>query len=1195
MSREAALRAADAQARRVAQSEFVRPLVLEAGAGTGKTATLVARVLAWTLGPGWERAEAALPHGDPGSQRGQRVAARTLDRVVAITFTEAAAAEMAQRVDRALAELQAGSTPVGVDLAALPASPLREARAAALRGVLDHLQVQTIHAWCRRLLAAHPLAARVHPTFQVDADGRLRQAAARRVLTRRLRAAYAGSEAGALLLASRGVGPAELEAALLGLQEHGVRAQELSEDLSSAERLAALLARVRGTLAELRDAGAAALARLSSKKGVELAAALAQSLSALPEHATPDSLRQLAAQLALLWNASLLERLDDWSGGHFNQGEKKAFGAVCDEIARASGALAPVLRHVVRLDLALLEAARPLLAELLGEVEGALRRAGVLDFGDLLAGAACLLAEHPGVAAAVRGEMDQLLVDEFQDTDRRQCAIVGAVALDASPGERPGLFLVGDPKQSIYGWREADLAAYEAFVSRALAAGGASYRLCVNHRSVRCVLDEVERVIAPVMQPAPGLQPAFEPLIPRAEAAVGEPVEYWLPARLEAESGALAKTSASDAILLEAQALARRVDALHREGVAWSQMALLCRSRSDWDVYLEALRSHAVPYSVEGDRHYYRRREIVEAAAWVRCVLDPDDVVALVAALRSSAVGVPDAAWIGLFAAGLPGRVAALGGTEEAQRLAGLAREAEAVAASLGDDVPGIERVHGWQQSLLAALAAIGRLRRLFAEGEPDAFVEALRDALHFEASEAARFLGAWRVANLERFFHDLSAALCEGSSPAEVLRSLRRAGAEEEPSERAQPRDLEAEGVRVMTLHGAKGLDFQHVFLLQLHKGSATRSDPVLEVGRVDDRLELCLHGAPTPGFDRVAALRQRVVDAERVRLLYVGMTRARDRLVLSGLPPALQSQRRNDTHAALLESRQPTAPDWSAVHAACVASASSAHAADGARWRILALEAAEPARTAPRLGREPVDFDRLRAEVERLHADAARAAARSLLPRGVPASRGDRDDDAEPDEETLPASHAEGERPAERARLVGSAVHRVLENLDLDAELDLERLGEALSGQAPLATPQDRQAAEGSARALLTRFARGALGARLRALRGHVVARELPVLLPPGASEPATGFVAGAIDLVYRDPESGELVVVDYKTDHLGPQGLPPDRLAAYARQGAVYQRALCEALDLERAPRFELWLLDADRCEVVRPVAPPPERSP
>jgi len=85
--------------------------------------------------------------------------------------------------------------------------------------------------------------------------------------------------------------------------------------------------------------------------------------------------------------------------------------------------------------------------------------------------------------------------------------------------------------------------------------------------------------------------------------------------------------------------------------------------------------------------------------------------------------------------------------------------------------------------------------------------------------------------------------------------------------------------------------------------------------------------------------------------------------------------------------------------------------------------------------------------------------------------------------------------------------------------------------------------------------------------------------VLVEPAEGDAAQDFVAGSIDLLHRDPESGELVVVDYKTDRPGPAGLAPERRAEYARQGAVYQRALQRALGLPRPPRFELWLLAAD----------------
>jgi ATP-dependent exoDNAse (exonuclease V) beta subunit len=169
-ARAEALRREDGEARSLAQREYTRPLVLEAGAGTGKTATLVARVVVWCLGPGWERAANELATRPERERTPERVAARVLRGVVAITFTEAAAAEMALRVERALAGVEDGELVVGLDESVLPAGEHRVQRAAWLRDVLDQLPVQTIHAYARRLLTAHPFEAGLHPSLEVDAE-----------------------------------------------------------------------------------------------------------------------------------------------------------------------------------------------------------------------------------------------------------------------------------------------------------------------------------------------------------------------------------------------------------------------------------------------------------------------------------------------------------------------------------------------------------------------------------------------------------------------------------------------------------------------------------------------------------------------------------------------------------------------------------------------------------------------------------------------------------------------------------------------------------------------------------------------------------------------------------------------------------------------------------------------------------------
>jgi ATP-dependent exoDNAse (exonuclease V) beta subunit len=169
-----------------------------------------------------------------------------------------------------------------------------------------------------------------------------------------------------------------------------------------------------------------------------------------------------------------------------------------------------------------------------------------------------------------------------------------------------------------------------------------------------------------------------------------------------------------------------------------------------------------------------------------------------------------------------------------------------------------------------------------------------------------------------------------------------------------------------------------------------------------------------------------------------------------------------------------------------------------------------------------------------------------------------------------------------------VGIAVHAALEKLDLGASDPRAALArardEALRALAADASPGEVAASREAASELLQRFEQSALFARLWASRDLIVARELPVLLPPARDDEAQDFVAGSIDLVLRDAANGELVVVDYKTDRDGAGALDASKRDAYRRQGAVYRRALSESLGLDLPPRFELWWLATDHAEVI-----------
>jgi ATP-dependent exoDNAse (exonuclease V) beta subunit len=331
-------------------------------------------------------------------------------------------------------------------------------------------------------------------------------------------------------------------------------------------------------------------------------------------------------------------------------------------------------------------------------------------------------------------------------------------------------------------------------------------------------------------------------------------VEYWVSwAPGEEDPDAFAQPSAQAAAELEAGALAADILDLHRSGVPWREFGVLLRSTSDLDVYLQAFRDAGVPYLVERDRSYYRRREVIEASALVRAVLDPGDHLALVTVMRSSVVGVPDAAFIPLWTRSFPDRVSEIAG-EGAARLPALRALVLEVAVALPEDVPGIERIRGWEHNLVAFLEHLARLRLSF-ETEPAAvFVESLRTLTLFEASEAARVLGRYRVANLDRFFRTLLEAMEADSDPHAVLRALRTAVSEVREAEEGRPLAAAEDAVRVMTIHKAKGLDFTHAYLMQTQKRSRGDSRARIDAAEVGGRFEYVLFGAATPGWHMIS-----------------------------------------------------------------------------------------------------------------------------------------------------------------------------------------------------------------------------------------------------------------------------------------------------------------------------------------------------
>jgi ATP-dependent helicase/nuclease subunit A len=1183
----------DERARQAAITEFERPLVLEAGAGTGKTTTLVNRILAWTLGRGWNESTAKVAGADDddsdGLGRREEIAETVLGGVTAITFTDAAAAEMAARVARGLAAIVDGRFDelpgLEPDLLETAGATLEE-RATALLGRLDLLQASTIHAFCYRILRAHPLEIGLHPNFRIDGEEREIEATIRELVEKSVRSAYTFDTSPLLDAAAHGLGPRELHETLFDLARRAFPASALDDDPFAPARVVAFCNDLERRTLEFLDVAGSRLESL--KRGVNAPKVLGAVRSTLGFLSDFDAERRESASslcefVGEMWPDKLLNHLKRWGGrSGFNKSELEALGDRSALLQPLCRPLQKRLESLTRLDPERMRAFAAAVQPLLARTEQALRARGLASFEQVLVDTMQLLESSPQTLAQERRKVRQLLVDEFQDTDPVQCRIVALLAFGEESGENPGLFVVGDPKQSIYGWRSADLEAYERFLDLVREQDGATFELTENFRSAPVILEAVDRTLSELMRKKAGLQPEFVPLVAsektrsktgfRADSWAA--VEGWVICSLDdLEAETKQGIRAHEAREIEADAVARDILALESAGHATlKEIGVLLRQQTNLDILLEAFRRHGVRYVVTSDKKYFQRREVIDAAALVRTIVDPTDQVALVTWLRSTAVGVPDAALIPLWRHGFPEAMIAPDDAD-AESIVRLA------AAETPGSIPGIDRLAGWDESLLAAIDSVTKLRRSFHEESSEDFVERLRLSTLIEACEAARYLGQYRVANLDRFFRHLQMSIEETrGNVQEVLRALRRSVSDAREAQEALPKEAAEDAVQVMTIHKAKGLEFNHVYLLDLDagRGSGSRASTDTDRGRsAGGPREYILQGERTLGFATVEERRRLVEEAERVRLLYVAMTRARERLVLSG-GWGVRRLWGQDTSFTSLLTRRPDLPESWAETAREATRAEGGIDVGEIRWRFPRPVEIEP-------GNVPAGApDNLPAK-ERLERDSKRLAeltdtARRHMRRRLfaPASERERDSEDPPEPGELGGSRT-------AAQAVGHAIHAALESWDLEAHPEAE-----LARQRPLVlrsirhavSATDREAALDRAERLLERLGHGNLMATLRSLGDRIVGREVPVALAAegDADEPLSGYT-GIADLVVRSASDEQLVVIDYKTDSVDTEAAIAERASQYAPQLAVYSRALESALHLDYRPRHEIWFVWPD----------------
>jgi ATP-dependent exoDNAse (exonuclease V) beta subunit len=739
------------------------PLLLAAGAGSGKTSVLVERFV-----------------------RAVREDGVAADRILAITFTERAAGELRERVRERLLEL--GETVA--------------ARA------LDGAFVGTFHGFCARVLHAHAREAGLgadHEILDEGLAGRLR------------RQAFAW--------------------ALGDFVGDGRRSEAV--DLIAAYTADRARTSVLGVYAEMRSRGARA-----------------------PRLPPPDPGRGPVGQAELLGAAEL----DEAAAGQ---------ARAVDE----AGARAIVLWD-------------ELLARF-GERYDALKRErGGVDFDDLELLAGELLAGEERIRRMWAERFELLMVDELQDVNPRQLRLVSML-------ERENLFTVGDEWQSIYGFRHADVGLFRDRHAH-LAPLGQSLRLLHNFRGRPELLQAVNVVFAR------RFGETYIPLRPgrereREALAHGEPhIELllsdrrgWSGARAQPAPPGRAGSGAADWREAEALALARRVRELIDGGKATaSQVAVLLRGTGDIDCYEQALRAQGLQ-TLASAGSFWARQEIADMLAYLRALADPGDELALYGALAAPPVGL-DGDALALLARAARERECGL--WEVVRHLDAIAPPAfERGGEDAGKPLSGAERERvasycAWlerERELAQELTLAQLLERAIEHGAHAARLRALPDGLRRLANvhKLVGLAGEWERSegrDLRGFLDE--AAFQQGAGGMGFL-----AGAETtaEPDAQTPREDGAPDAVRLMSVHAAKGLEFDVVCVADLGRApSAGVPDLLVEGDRVGVRLLELTDPEARPALDyaQLAQERREAQAQEEDRIVYVSMTRARERLLLSG-----------------------------------------------------------------------------------------------------------------------------------------------------------------------------------------------------------------------------------------------------------------------------------------------------------------------
>lgn len=803
----------DQAARDRIATDLASTLMVEAGAGSGKTTSLVKRMV---------------HHVRTGTP---------VEHIAAVTFTRKAANELRERFRNALEE----------ELRATPGDAVIQARVAQALHDIDRAFLGTIHAFCGRILREHPLQAGLDPTFR-EVSGEDMTQLEQRFWQRWIDREERDANPDLIALRQSGIDPAELYEGFLSVRTYPDVVFEANDRP------------VPGT----RPCRAA------------LTALLVHAESLRPRGMPDDGWDPLMVTTRALERS---RQTDDWDNPvHFFAAIEKISASSCKLVQKRWGstkeskadakALGEAFTswfdaQVTPLLTAWREHRYPTVLRVLQRAASAFeqerRATGQLGFEDLLMLTAALLREFPTVRDSLGARYAHLLVDEFQDTDPVQAEVCLLLASPSSDGAdwrtvvpRAGsLFVVGDPKQSIYRFRRADIGVYE-FVKQRIAAVGDVLALTTNFRSTRFIGEAVNAHFETVFgESATAQQAAFSPMRTVKDGGNDAVARYHF--ELPRRSGGKEARISRDAQLV-ASYIADSMESGRQPG----DFLILTRTKYPIEFYARALARQNIPATTTG-AGLSQEHELRELIVVLRALGDPDNCVSVAAALEGLFFGLsPADLWVA---------------KQEGLRFSIAHRP-------LSDEGPtgrALQRLHDWW---------------ILSQREPvDVLLERMLDETGLLFHATSQELGDARAGALLHIVERLRDASTRGvSTVISAIESIDALLTESLDDISLRPGRTDA--VRVMNVHQAKGLEAPVVILaapvdkasfdplVHIQRSAAGLAHGGMCIGHTTKRGFAAL--AQCPGWEEMQAIEATYVEAEDARLLYVAATRAREQLVV-------------------------------------------------------------------------------------------------------------------------------------------------------------------------------------------------------------------------------------------------------------------------------------------------------------------------